>query len=67
MKKMTLRELKDFWPQTKPIPGDLNLRTKATQRGHIHIHRLSIGQERHAFYLATQPKTEAVSRETKRS
>ncbi len=59
MKKMTLQDLKDlFMPQAEPQKGDPNLRTRATAKGHIHNHKLSKGQEEHAFYLATQPKKE---------
>ena len=57
MKKMTLQDLKDlFMPQADPIKGDPNLHTAATKKKHIHKHSLSKGQEKHAFYLATQPK-----------
>ena len=59
MKKMTLQDLKDlFMPQADPLKGDPNLYTSATKKNHIHKHSLSKGQEKHAFYLATQPKKE---------
>ena len=60
--KMTLQDLKDlFMPQADPQPGDPNRKTKPTAKRHIHIHKLSIGQEKHKFYLATQPKKETKS------
>ena len=59
MKKMSLKQLIDlFVPPAPPTPGNPNTRTKPTKKNHIHKHKLSLGQERHKFYLATQPKKE---------